>query len=342
MTADGFEPMTKPDPLIGCHWRGVLHDRDVPVETQFQMIRDSGAFDYLDRLPAPELLDEYLRCSEKYGIPLHTGTWYYQLGRDEGLLDKYLRNAARAKLVYHNIMIFTRHADGHVVTDDEVVDCYLHCWDLGEKLGVKPTFELHVNMWSEDFRRVRPVAEKVRRHGIPFNFTLDYSHCVFKIENPEEQDISGIRADVEAGRVVLDPFEPGNLCEEWLDMNIVVFAQFRPVAPNGPKNLWAKDENGNPGRGIQYPFMKPKEGEWHSPWYAYKLEPSKEAMRKILRYHLRNERSPLRFVSTEMINMLDYGMNAKYSLFDHNVACARWLRKAWADLKDEEGRKVQQ
>jgi hypothetical protein len=321
------------DLLLGCHWRGVLHNQDVPVDTQFQMIRDSGVFDHLDRLPPPELLDEYIRCSTKYNIPLHTGTWYYQLGRDEPLLEQYLRNAALAGLAFHNIMIFTRHADGHVVTDDEIVDCYLRCWELGERLGVRPTFELHVNMWSEDFRRVRPVAQKVQQHGVPFNFTLDYSHCIFKIENAEEQEISGIRAAVESGEVVLDPFDENNLCDEWLSMNIVCYAQFRPVAPNGPKNIWAKDERGNPGRGIQYPFVKPKAGEWHSPWHAYKLEASKEAIRKILQHHLLDARSPLRFITTEMINMLDYGMNAKYSLFDHNVSCAKWIRETWAQMK---------
>jgi hypothetical protein len=319
--------------LLGCHWRGILRDAPVPVEQQFQMIRDAGVFDYLDRLPAPELIDEYRRCSDKYGIPMHTGTWYYQLGREEALIDQYMYNAARAGLKIHNIMIFARHADGHVVTDEELVACYLRTWDLGQKLGVEPSFELHVNMWSEDFRRVKPLAEKIRLHGVPFNFTLDYSHCVFKIDNPEEQDVSGIREDVRFGRVILDPFEPTSLCDQWLEMNIVVYAQFRPAAPNGPKNVWAMDENGKPGRGIQYPFLKPKSGEWHSPWHAWKLEPSKQAMRKVLHYHMSHDKSPLKFVTTEMIDLLDYGQNAKYSIFEHNVACAQWIRDTWNQMR---------
>ena len=32
-----------------------------------------------------------------------------------------------------------------------------------------------------------------------------------------------------------------------------------------------------------YPFTKPAPGEWHSPWHAYKLEPTKEVVRKVLR-----------------------------------------------------------
>jgi hypothetical protein len=319
--------------LLGCQWRGIRHTQDVPVDTQFQMIRDSGVFDYLDRLPPTDLVDEYIRCSEKYGVPMHTGTWYYRLGKDEPLLEQYLRNGARAGLKMHNIMIFTHHADGHVVTDDEVVDCYSRTWELGEQLSIKPTFELHINMWSEDFRRVVPVAEKVRARGIPFNFTIDYSHCAFKIDNPEEQDRSGIREDVASGRVILDPFDNGSLCQQWLDMGMVVYAQFRPAVPNNPKNLWAKDDKGKPGRGIQYPFLRPEPGQWHSPWEAWRLEVPKEALRRVLRYHLTHPKSPLQYINTEMIDTLDYGQNARYSLFEHNVACAQWIRSTWEQFK---------
>jgi len=52
------------------------------------------------------------------------------------------------------------------------------------------------------------------------------------------------------------PFEDGNLCDKWLAMNMTPVAQFWPVAPNCPLNLWAKDEHGKLGRGIQYPFFR--------------------------------------------------------------------------------------
>lgn len=324
--------MTK-DFLLGCSWRGVQHYADVPVKTQFEMIRDAGVFDYLDRLPLPENIEDYLRYSQEFGIPIHTCTYQYTLGQDEPLLKQNMHNAARAGVKLHNIMIFAKAADGHVLTDDEIVDSYLRTWEIGEPIGVQPSYEVHVNMWSEDFPRVRVVAELVRRAGIPFNFTMDYSHCIFKIDNPAELDISGIREDVEEGRIVLDPFESGSLCDEWLKMNIVPFVQFRPVAPNGPRNLWDRDAAGIPGRGIQYPFMKPRPGEWHSPWQAWKGELSKEFLRKVFRYHLTHAESPLRFVTTEMINLPDYGGNAKYSLFEHNVACAKWIRATWSQMK---------
>src|SRR5262249_40352261 len=125
--------------------------------------------------------------------------------------------------------------------------------------------------------------------------------------NPDEQERCGIREDVLQGSLVLDPFEPGNLCEQWLRQNIVAYMQFRPAVPNGPRNHWSLGPDGQPGRGIQYPFIKPAPGEWHSNWQAWKLEPAKEAARTVLRYHAGNAASPLRFITTEMITLPDYG-----------------------------------
>ncbi len=278
--------------LIGCNGRGAMHTTEPPVEEQFRLVRESGAFDYFDRLPQPDQVDEYIRCSQKYNLPIHTVTWYYLLDRDEPLIEQNLDIGARVNAKIHNVMIFARHADGHAISDDDITEWYRRIWDSAGRRGLEPSRELHVNMWSEDFRRVEKVADSVGKRGVPFNFTLDYSHVIFKIENPEEQDVCGIREDVERGVLVLDPFEEGNLCERWLDLGIVTWARMRPAVPNGPKNVWVTDEAGNPGRGIQYPFTRRNAGEWHSAWCAYKLEPTKEAMRKILRYHLLNENSP--------------------------------------------------
>ena len=61
------------------------------------------------------------------------------------------------------------------------------------------------------------------------------------------------------------------------------------------------------------------------------LEPSKEAIRKALRYHITHPNSPLQFITTEMINLPDYGLGAKYNLFEQNVAAARFIRRAWEE-----------
>lgn len=341
--------------LIGCNGRGAqassldhpISLEEASIDEQFRLVRDTGVFDYFDRIPLRSDIDQYRAAIEKYDLPIHTVSWFYRLGEDEALLSDNLKIGAEIGADMHNIMIFTHHAKGHVVTDQEIVDCYLQAYDEGMKIGVEPTFELHVNMWSEDFRRVTPVALAVQDRGVPFNYTLDYSHVNFKIDNPEEQDISGIREDVEAGRLVLDPFEPGNLCDEWLELGIVRWLQVRSVSPNGPKNIWSVQQPGVPvagmptlpddaepvtGRGIQYPFTEPAPGEWHSPWDPAKLEPTKEVVRKVLGYHKADAQKRLKYITTEMINLPDYGHNAKYSLIGQNAAIAQFVRDTWAEI----------
>jgi len=34
-----------------------------------------------------------------------------------------------------------------------------------------------------------------------------------------------------------------------------------------------------------------------------------------------------------MINLPDYGLGAKYSLFEQNVECAKFIRRAWKEVK---------
>src|SRR5690606_11753046 len=145
----------------------------------------------------------------------------------------------------HNIMTFTHHADGHVLTDQEIIDHYLQVYDEGMGQGVEPVFELHVNMWTESFARVTPIAKAIQARGIPFNYNVDYSHVAFKIGNPQELDISECREAVESGKMRLDPFEPDSILQEWLDMNMVRWTQLRTVGPNQPKDLWWKNEDGS-------------------------------------------------------------------------------------------------
>jgi hypothetical protein len=109
-----------------------------------------------------------------------------------------------------------RHADGHVVTDEEVMSAYLRASECGEKHGCIPCFEVHVNMWSEDFPRVSRVGHMVESRGIEFNLTLDYSHVIFKMDNSDEQRIFDTDKKIAAGELVLDPFQSNNVIEEWV------------------------------------------------------------------------------------------------------------------------------
>jgi hypothetical protein len=185
-------------------------------------------------------------------------------------------------------------------------------------------------MWSEHLGRVERVAGKVAQHGVPFGMTLDHSHVIFKMDNPEEQAVQDMRSDIESGALELDPFKRGNVCERWIDAGYVVHAHARPAIPNGPTNVWAKDPDGHHGRGIQYPFLPTSAEEFHQPWDGEMLEPWKEVVRKLLAYHARNPDSRLRTISTELIPWPDYGGGAKYSLFEHSIAVAKWIREEWA------------
>ena len=61
--------------------------------------------------------------------------------------------------------------------------------------------------------------------------------------------------------------------DEWIGMDMTLWLQIRPVSPGGPKNRWAlRAEGGSWGRAVQYPFVKPKPGEWHSPWHAWRVD----------------------------------------------------------------------
>ncbi|MEZ5859596.1 MAG: hypothetical protein R3D28_11565 [Geminicoccaceae bacterium] len=54
-------------------------------------------------------------------------------------------------------------------------------------------------------------------------------------------------------------------------------------------------------------------------------------IRQLMRWHATHPESRLGQISTEFIPPPDYGGGARYSIFAHNVACARWLRETWAE-----------
>lgn len=319
---------------IGVTAGGVLGpDNAMPdVDTAFHMVAEAGVFDYIERSPPPAELDAYASASARHGIAIRSGSFYYRMGRDEALLCWHLRIGRDLGCLTQNVQLMTHHADGHALSNDEVVAFYLYACEAGASVGVDPCLELHVNMWSEHLGRVRAVGEAVERRGVPFRMTLDHSHLIVKIDNAEEQAVQDLAADVARGAVVLDPADPACVAYEWLRRNWVRHAHARAAVPNGPRNIWMNSPAGRPGRAIQYPFLRPTEGEWHSAWDETRLEPWKRLARAILTHHAEDAASPLAHVSTEFIPFPDYGGGAKYSIFAQNVACARWLRETWEEL----------
>ena len=333
--------------LIGITQKGTIHtDADPPISTDemFRRVKESGAYDYMDKTPPEAEVGDYAKAAEKYDLPVLAGGWFYTLGRDEALLEKNLQIAQTLGSKVHNTQIMAAGADGHAVTNERVLEAYLRAYDFGMKLGVTPCFEVHVNMWSEDFRRVNEVAEMVHRRGVPFNMTLDHSHVIFKIDNPEEWDVFAvedaqerarysIRQAVESGELILDPFKPNNVCSQWIEANYPRHMHARAAVPAGPKNKWARHEDGRMGRGIQYPFIEPQPGQWHTEWDESRLEPWKEVVRQALQHHATHAESNLHQVSTEFIPNPDYGGGAKYSILENSIACARWIRQTWQQIQ---------
>lgn len=305
---------------------------DFDVDTRFRMVKEAGVFDYYDKTPPPGELELYQKASQKYDLPVRAGGFYYTLGRDEPLLEWHLRMAREIGALVHNIQIRTLDADGKFVTNADVAQAYLRAVDIGDRHGVTPCFEVHVNMWSEHFGRVSEVGRLVESRGVKFNITLDHSHVMFKIDNPGEQEVQGMRADIAAGRLELDPFKPGNVAASWIAANYVRHMHARPAAPANPLNIWAKYPDGRFGRGIQYPFLRPLPGEWHSDWSEDRLEPWKEVVRQLLRHHATHADSCLGQISTEIITALDYGAGAKYSHYRNSIACAQWIRQSWNEI----------
>lgn len=157
--------------LVGITASGVRHaatEPDPDVETKFKMVKESEVYDYIDKTPPADEVDEYLRCRDKFELPVRAGGWFYTLGRDEKMLEDNLKIGARLGSLVHNTQIGTYHADGHMVTDEEIANAYMRAYEVGEECGCVSTFEIHVNMWSEDFRRPSLVADYGRaeyKHG---------------------------------------------------------------------------------------------------------------------------------------------------------------------------------
>lgn len=184
---------------------------ELPILEQFKLVKEAEVWDFIDRVPNNyQELDEYIKGSQIYDLPVLSGSGCYTLGLDEDLIKQNINLTAEVGGKYHNFMVWAKHKDGHYVTNEEVAESYLDAFEYAEKAGVIITFENHVDMWSEDYRRVAQVADLVEARGVKFNVAMDYSHCIFKIENAVEHAVSQMRGDNEA-IAKLDPFNDDSL-----------------------------------------------------------------------------------------------------------------------------------
>src|SRR5258708_34589110 len=82
---------------IGCNGRGAQQSslqrpvalEEASIDEQFRLVKEAGVFDYFDRLPSAENLDEYRKAIDKYDLPVLTASWFYRLGEKDGsIFDK--------------------------------------------------------------------------------------------------------------------------------------------------------------------------------------------------------------------------------------------------------------
>ena len=89
-----------------------------------------------DRSPPDEEFRDLLRASEKHDLPVLASGWFYTLGRDETLFEQNIHKGRLLGSRVHNVQVMTNHADGHVLTDQEVADFYMRAHDFGMRHGV--------------------------------------------------------------------------------------------------------------------------------------------------------------------------------------------------------------
>ena len=80
--------------LFGIQTNGIKHSHTDPmpdVDTRFQMVRDAGVFDYVDKTPDADQIKDFIKARDTYGYPIRAGGWFYELGGDETVLEHNLK-----------------------------------------------------------------------------------------------------------------------------------------------------------------------------------------------------------------------------------------------------------
>ncbi|MEN9383726.1 MAG: hypothetical protein RL323_869 [Pseudomonadota bacterium] len=330
-------PSIGPKLPIGINIDGVLeHDglTTPHAATRFAWIQHSGAFDYIEKNIDPtEDFRPYFDLVQRYGIPIGVFGGIFCAGQDEAVMHWGLRTARKLGARVFNMQLYSRHANGQAIRNEQVADWFMDALDRGAASDCQPTLEVHVDMWSEQFRRVEEVANLLAQRGAPLFITLDHSHLIFKIGLAQELAASGLAEQPEGGRLQLEPGHATTFYDIWLKEGWVAHAHTRSVAPGVPCNRAMNRRRGLQGRAIQYPLIEPPPGTFHQPWRAQELNPWKQAVRELLA-HMRQhpERTPQQ-ISCEFIPFPDYGGGGRYSVWDNNIACAHWLRSEWEALQ---------
>lgn len=325
---------------VGINIDGVLEHDGLPTPSaaeRFAWIRDSGAFDYVEKNIQPcEDFAPYLDLVERHDLPIGVFGGIFCAGRDEALMRWGLAMGGQLGARLFNMQLFARQADGQPLSDEGVVRFYVDALEHGARAGCLPSMEVHVDMWNENFQRVERVAEQLARQNLPLRLTLDHSHLIFKIGQAAELALSGLADAPDGARDRLAPDGARPFYRDWLREGWVVHAHARSVATGVRSNPVMERYPGLAGRAIQYPLVEPPAGSFHpEPWQAERLAPWKTAVRDLLRWMRDHPGLAPAQISCEFIPFADYGGGARYSIWGQNVACAHWLRAQWQAVQAE-------
>ncbi len=320
---------------IGINLDGVLvHDglSTPQAQTRMAWVKHCGAFDYIEKNIDPtEDFAPYFQWVEQHGVPIRVFGGIFCAHQDEHRMRWGLRTGGPLGAKIFNMQLYARRSDGREISDREVADFFLEAMEHGSQSGCLPSLEVHVDMWSERFARVEAVANLLAQSNVDLRLTLDHSHLIFKIDNPEELGLSSVEPGSDGGRHRLAAGNPKAFYTQWLKSGWVVHAHARSVATGVAHNPRARRTRELQGRAIQYPFVQPGTGQFHSDWNEQRLQEWKAAVRELL-VHMRQQKSPQQ-ISCEFIPFADYGGGARYSIWDNNLACAQWLREEWATIQ---------
>ena len=321
---------------IGINIDGVLDHDGLPalsIDQRFDWIANAKVFDYVEINPGvDEDFMPYIRASERVGVPIKVMGGIFCIGPDvfRGFASVNRQAGALGCRVF-NCQVFSRNSAGADVTLDEMGQFYLEALAIGEKNGCRPSLEVHVDMWAENFARVSELGEWLAQRGAPLYLTLDHSHLIFKIDNPQQLAKSGLAGELDLGHALLHPDSADNFYAQWLERGWIAHAHTRSVQTNGAPNVLASIQ-GQPGRGIQYPFVQAPEGTYYQAWDESELTTWKRAVEKLLEWKKAHPDTGFNQISCEFIPFPDYGGGARYSIMQQNIACAHWLRQLISEI----------
>jgi len=318
---------------VGINIDGALDHDGIPppsLDEQFAMVR--GHFDYVEKtLHAGESLGTFLDASSKHDVALGALGVIFQPGVDEARGLEVIAQARSLSISIVNCQIRPPLGTDDVTALDRMGGLYLKMLEEADGRTL-PCLEPHVDMWFEQFSRVQPLADWLSARGAPLYLTIDHSHLIYRIDNPEQLAAAGI-GSIAQGRKLLWPASEENYYRHWQSLGLIAHAHARCVQINAPSNFGQmRHPEGLPGRGIQYPISTPSDD---SEWEEQRCEAWKEAVMQMLRWRAQHLDSPLRRISCEFIPYPDYGGGARYSIFEQNLACADWIRAAMVTVSIE-------